>query len=161
MCSSDLAYAGLSEAAHTFEVRIVDAAGNGTAAATRAFTVDTTAPTSTVTIDTKPTDPDNSPTPSFGLSGAAAGETYQCQIDTGAWVACTSPWTSAALAEGVHTFRARTADAAGNTGSATAYVWTLDTTPPAGVPTILSGPNDPSATATGTFAFSGAVGSET
>ena len=161
-CTSPQVYAGLSEGSHTIDVRILDAAGNATTPASSTFAVDTTAPTSTVAIPTKPADPDNDSTPTFAFTGAAGGETYQCQLGSGAWATCATPYTVApALTEGVYTLRVRTADAAGNTGSATAYTWTLDLTSPASAPTILTSPANPSAVATGTFTFGGAITGET
>ena len=161
-CTSPQAYTDLGEGSHTIDVRIVDAAGNATAPASSIFTVDTTAPTSTVAIPTKPVDPDNDSTPTFAFTGAAGGETYQCQLGSGAWATCATPYTvSPALVEGVYTLRVRTADAAGNTGSATAFTWTLDLTAPASAPTILTSPANPSAVATGTFTFGGAITGET
>ena len=161
-CTSPKAYTGLSEASHTFDVRIVDAAGNATAPASSTFIVDTTPPSSTIAIPTKPADPDNNPTPTFGFSGVAGGETYQCQLNAGAWSACAaSTVISPALTEGVYTLRVRAVDAAGNVGSATAYTWTVDLTAPSSSPTILTSPASLSALATGTFTFGGAVGSET
>ena len=161
-CTSPQAYTDLGEGSHTIDVRIVDAAGNATAPASSIFTVDTTAPTSTVAIPTKPVDPDNDSTPTFAFTGAAGGETYQCQLGSGAWATCATPYTvSPALVEGVYTLRVRTADAAGNTGSATAFTWTLDLTAPASAPTILTSPVNPSAVVTGTFTFGGAITGET
>ena len=56
---------------------------------------------------------------------AEAGSTQQCKIDSGTYAACTSPYTTAALADGRHAFRVRAIDAAGNVGAAAARTfWT-------------------------------------
>jgi hypothetical protein len=45
---------------------------------------------------------------------ASEPATFQCSLDSGAWVACSSPQTYTALAKGWHTVRARAIDPAGN-----------------------------------------------
>ena len=52
-------------------------------------------------------------------------------MDTGAWLACTSPKSYSALRDGAHTFRVRAIDAAGNTDATEATrVFTVDTSAP-------------------------------
>ncbi|MGI9186842.1 MAG: beta-propeller fold lactonase family protein, partial [Gaiellales bacterium] len=160
-CASPRGLAGLTDGSHTFAVKISDAAGNTTAAAQNSFAVDTVAPTETISIDTKPRDPDNNPTPTFGFSGALTGSQYSCKLDAAGWATCAASYTTATLAEGAHTLSVRAADDAGNVGTTTSYGWVIDRSPPSSVPTILTGPNDPTNQTTGTFTFSGAVGNET
>ena len=69
-----------------------------------------------------------------------------------AFGACSSPQDYSGLAEGAHTFRVRATDAAGNTGAATVYDWTIDTSAPS--VTLDSGPSDPSNEVDPSFAFS-------
>jgi signal peptidase I len=49
-CTSPKAYIGLGQGSHTFEVRAVDAAANASASVSSTWTVDTTAPTATITF---------------------------------------------------------------------------------------------------------------
>ena len=142
------------------DVRIADAAGNTGPSTSRTWTIDTAAPGAT-SITSQPSALDTDTTPTFAFTGAATGESFQCRIDSGAWGACTSAWTSAALADGQHVFQVRLVDLAGNTGAVQTASWTLDTTPPAGVPAITSGPSGTVASATGSFAFAGAASGET
>lgn len=50
--------------------------------------------------------------------------TATCQLDAGAFIACTSPVTYTAIADGGHTFRVRTGD------FQAAHTWIVDTVPP-------------------------------
>src|SRR5206468_2479482 len=138
---------------HTFGVRATDVAGNTDATpASYTWTVDLTAPDTT--IDTSPADPSNDTTPSFTFSSSESGSTYERRIDGGSWSSCTSPNTiSPALAAGSHTFEARATDAAGNADSSPAsYTWTVDLSAPN--TTIDTNPADPSNDTTPSFTFS-------
>jgi Bacterial Ig domain/Bacterial Ig-like domain len=143
----------LSAGSHTFEARATDQAGNtdGTPAS-YTWTVDLTAPNTT--IDTQPADPSNDTTPSFTFSSSESGSTYECQLDGGSWSSCSSPHTiSPALPAGSHTFEARATDQAGNTdGTPASYTWTLDLTAPN--TTIDTHPGNPSNDTTPSFTFS-------
>src|SRR3954468_19870378 len=74
---------------------------------------DTTAPNTTITSGPTGTTTDNTPT--FAFTASESASTFQCQLDSGAWAACTSPWTTKALTDGMHGVAVRATDAAGNT----------------------------------------------
>jgi peptidoglycan/xylan/chitin deacetylase (PgdA/CDA1 family) len=122
-CTSPKAYSGLLNGAHTFSVRVKDAAGNVDATpATRTWTVDTIAPNTTITSGPSGTITSSSAT--FTFTATEAGATFECRLDTGAWAACTSPKAYTGLATGSHTFRVRAKDAAGNVdGSPATRSW--------------------------------------
>ena len=103
------------------------------------WTVDTVAPDTT--IDTSPSDPSNDRSPSFEFHAGEAAS-FECQLDTGEWAACSSGQTYAGLTDGQHTFRVRATDRAANLGDAAARTWTVDTVAPD--TTIDSAPADPS-----------------
>ena len=148
-CDSAQSYSDLDDGAHSFEVRATDAAGNTGGAALYAWTIDTIAPQAT--IDSGPVDPSNSTAASFELSADEAAE-FECRLDAGDWAACDSAQGYADLADGGHSFEVRATDAAGNTGAAAVYAWTVDTVaPPAKVD---SGPADPTSSRLASFAFS-------
>ena len=150
-CSSPQSYSGLADGAHTFQVRALDAAGNASSSTSYAWTIDTTPPT--VALTATPADPSNDPTPSFSFSASETGTTFQCRLDGGAWVSCTSPVIYGPLGEGDHTFAVKATDAAKNTGPAATYSWSIDLTPPPS-PTITASPANPSNSSSPSFAFS-------
>jgi hypothetical protein len=156
-CTSPRALSSLADGTHEFQVATTDSAGNRGVVATRTWTVDTVAPTSLPSITSGPANPGSVSTPAFDFGGAASGETYACAIDSGAFAACTSPFTSTALSDGSHTFRVALVDDAGNRGTAATMTFVVDTTPPASAPTITSSPSNPSNDRTPSLAFTGAA----
>ena len=66
------------------------------------------------TIEAGPSGGTNDPTPTFAFSSSEAGSSFQCKLDAGAYAACSSPRTTAHLADGPHTFSVRATDPAGN-----------------------------------------------
>jgi hypothetical protein len=124
-CSSPESRSGLAVGPHTFEVRATDQAGNtdGTPASSN-WTVDVTAPETT--IDSAPLDPTPDTTATFAFSSSEAGSSFECSLDGAAFAPCSSPETYSGLAAGVHTFEVRATDAAGNTDATHAtHTWTV------------------------------------
>jgi hypothetical protein len=119
--------------------------------ASRSFTVDTAAPNTT--IDSGPSGLTNDATPTFAFSANQAGSTFECRVDGGAWAACTTPRTTASLADGPHTFEVRATDTAGNVDPTPALrAFVVETILPD--TTIDSGPTGTIADRTPTFDFS-------
>jgi myo-inositol-hexaphosphate 3-phosphohydrolase len=153
-CTSPTSYSGLVDGSHTFQVRATDTAGNtDPTPATRSWTVDTTAPDTTITSG--PNDPTSATSASFTFSSTEAGSTFGCSLDGGAFAPCSSPASFSGLTSGTHRFAVRAADAAGNQdASAATYTWTItavtDTTAPA---VSLTAPPD-GATVHGTVTIS-------
>jgi hypothetical protein len=152
-CASPQSYGGLTDGNHTFDVKARDAAGNESAAASQTWTIDASAPTTTITGS--PPNPSNDAAPSFTFTSSKPGSTFECQLDAGSLSACTSPKSYSGLSEGSHTFQVRATDAAGNVGSFASYSWTVDTTAP--LVTLVS-PADGSTTDDPTPTFSGSAG---
>ena len=148
-CSSPKSYSGLAEGAHTFTVQATDAAGNAGPEATYTWTIDTTAPTTTITQ--KPPDPTNDSSPTFSFSSGEPGTSFACHLDAAAFAPCTSPKTYSDLADGSHTFAVRATDAAGNDGAETSYSWTIDTAAP--TVTITGKPDASSNDTSPSFSF--------
>ncbi|HWU88777.1 MAG TPA: Ig-like domain-containing protein, partial [Kofleriaceae bacterium] len=107
--------ASLGDGAHTFTVRVADAAGNqGTDA--RAIDVDTAPPVITITGGPTATTLDTTPTFTFTIAGTFVAS--RCRIDAAAFTPCAGTFTSSPLGGGPHVFEVQADDAAGNTGSA-------------------------------------------
>jgi hypothetical protein len=149
----------LGAGSHSFDVRATDAAGNTDASpASRTWTVDTSAPDTT--LQSTPTNPTSSTNASFAFASTEAGSTFECSLDGAAFAPCTSPDAHASLSEGTHTFDVRATDPAGNPDPTPAsHTWSVDTTTPD--TTVDSGPADPTSETSATFVFSSSEGAST
>ncbi len=147
----------LADGSWTFRVRAADAAGNQ-AVASRGFSVDATAPDTS--IGTKPAALVNSTVASFSFGSSDAGSglaSFQCKLDGGAFTTCASPREYTGLGEGDHTVQVRAIDQVGNVdGTPATHTWTVDLTPP--VVQIDSGPSGFTADTTPSFGFSSEPG---
>jgi hypothetical protein len=121
----------LPEGLHTVAAHHTDAVGNvGTTSST--FTVDTTAPSVSLTSPVDGQTYNGDPIAlTYTLTEAHPGST-QCQLDGGAWGACPA---SIDLPDGSHSVTVRHTDAAGNLGSAS-HTFIVDSVSP--VVTITS-----------------------
>jgi hypothetical protein len=133
-CSGDYQPTALTQGAHTFEVQAEDSLGNTNTAAAF-FTIDTVAPSLSITAG--PNGPTNDTTPTFYFSAGADATTVQCRINTGTWVTCSAFYTSTTLSQGNHTFSVRAYDAVGNMASASRS-FSVDTVAPS--VSIITGP---------------------
>ncbi len=133
-CTSARTYTGLIAGTHTFQVRAKDSAGQidpTPASYTWRIPAHTDTTTPDTTISGKPTSPSSSATAAFLFTGTddvtpPASLTFECQLDGGAFAACTSPRGYSTLSNGAHTFKVRARDAAGNLDPTPAsYTWTV------------------------------------
>jgi Bacterial Ig-like domain/Purple acid Phosphatase, N-terminal domain/RTX calcium-binding nonapeptide repeat (4 copies) len=76
------------------------------------YATDSTAPDTEITDG--PSGITNDPTATFAFSSSEQGSTYSCRVDSNAYGSCTSPRTTARLADGSHTFEVRAKDPSGN-----------------------------------------------
>ena len=135
-------------ASDTLKVRVTDTAGNSGTAASQAYVLDTTAPTTTIAMmafsaDTGLSGTDfNTKAAAQTISGTAsanlvAGEIVEVSTDNG------STWTTATTSVGANTWslagvtltasdtlKVRVTDTAGNSGTAASQAYVLDTTAP-------------------------------
>ncbi|MGG7521913.1 Ig-like domain-containing protein [bacterium BS0013] len=146
----------LTDGSHSYQVRVVDQAGNVGATTTQAVTVDTQAPQYGITIDSISDDTgqsasdfitmDTTLTINGSLGSALANdERVQISLDGGnTWLDTTvtnQRWSytdTRDLPDGDYTYQVRIIDQAGNVGSTASQVVTVDTTPPTTVGTVVS-----------------------
>jgi hypothetical protein len=102
----------LGDGPHTLTVEATDEFGNSSTA-TRDFTVDTSAPHST--IDSGPSGTIDTNTPTITFSSDDPSASFGCRFDDGDFFVCTSPLVpSPPLQNGEHTFEVVATDQAGN-----------------------------------------------
>ncbi len=148
-CSSPKGYSFLQDKSHTFTVRFLSSTLFVLDAESWTWTVDTTAPDTSITDGPGFT---NDTTPTFSFTSTETGGSYACAVDAGAYSTCSSPRTLGVQTVGAHTFYVRHTDAAGNTdGSPASRSFTIDLTAPD--TTITSSPSSPTTSSTLTFAF--------
>jgi subtilisin-like proprotein convertase family protein len=149
----------LAEGAYTARAEQADDAGNTGTSPARTFTVDTTAPDTT--IGDGPSGTVNSTEAVFQFSSTQANSSFECRLDDGGFAACSSPKSYSGLSDGPHSFDVRATDPAGNTdGSPATRSWTIDTSvPDTTAPAVtLTSPADGSATNDTTPALAGSAG---
>jgi hypothetical protein len=128
-CTSPASYSGLGDGGHTFAVKAQDGAGNQSGAASFSWTIDT-APPPTPTITSTPANPTSQTSASFNFTDTQAGVSFLCQLDSGAFSACSSPASyPGPLTTGNHTFAVKAQDAAGNQSSPASFSWTIGLAP--------------------------------
>ncbi|RXX50752.1 type 1 secretion target domain-containng protein [Enterobacter cloacae] len=146
----------LTDDSYSYQVRVVDQAGNVGATTSQVVTVDTQAPQYGVTIDSISDDTgqsgsdfitmDTTLTINGSLGSALADdERVQISLDGGnTWVDTTvtnQRWSytdTRDLDDGDYTYQVRIIDQAGNVGSTASQVVTVDTTPPTTIGTVVS-----------------------
>ena len=107
----------------TFECRI----DNGTIDATWAvhtWTVDTVAPTITITV--APQSPTSQTTAVFSFVARETPVSFECALDNGKYGLCESPYIIRELKDGLHAFGVRAQDIAGNQTEALLHEWQID-----------------------------------
>jgi hypothetical protein len=122
-CSSPFTATQLSDGPHTFAVQAIDGSMNvDPTPATRSFTVDTTAPETTIGSHPKPKTKSRKAT--FTFSSSEAGSTFLCSFDGQPYAACSSPFTTPKLARGKHRFDVIATDPLGHgDASAATFFW--------------------------------------
>jgi hypothetical protein len=125
-CSSPVGYANLGDGLHTFVVRAADAAGN-TGEASHTWTIDATAPETT--LGSAPRSGTTAVAATFTFSASEAAS-FECKLDDASFAPCTSPRSYAALSRRAHSFEVRAIDTVGNVEPApAAHRWTIAAAP--------------------------------
>ena len=147
-CSSSPSWTGLADGNHDLAVRATDAGGNTGPVQHRTWTIDTAPPTAS--ISGGPGNVANTKDAAFALTSSEAA-TFECQLDSAAWLPCSSSPSWTGLADGNHDLAVRATDTAGNTGPVQHRTWTIDTAPP--TVTISGGPANAAHTSSKDAAF--------
>jgi hypothetical protein len=129
-CVPGVMYSNLVDGGHSFAVRAVDGAGNkDQSPATYAWTIDTAPPNTA--FDSTPANPSpQGMVATFAFHGTDVGVGiggFQCSLDGAApFTPCGTGISNSSLAVGVHTFKVRAVDKAGNADPTPAtYSWTV------------------------------------
>jgi subtilisin-like proprotein convertase family protein len=155
-CPALTTLGGLSEGSHTLQVRAIDGSDNeDPSPGSHTWVVDTTPPDTTITSG--PTGFTLSTDASFQFSSEPTA-TFKCSLDNAAFTDCSSPKPYAGLPDGVHSFRVRARDLAGNEEPVPALrTWTVDTQSP--TPTVTK-PGEASTTPDRTPLVRGVAGTD-
>ena len=150
-CTSPATYSGLADGSHTFAVRARDGAGNPSAATSYAWSLQAPRPPAP-SIDTKPSNPSNVKQAVFAFSDSDGTVSFTCSVDGAAYSPCASLFSTAALADGSHTFAVEAVDVSNRSSNPTQYTWTIDTVAPP-TPSITSRPAAVVASGSASFGF--------
>lgn len=141
--------AALAEGDYTFLVA-AKYPTSGTAYATREFTVDTTAPNTTIASGSSGTIATESAM--FALTGSEPGVRYECSLDTGGFKPCENPVTFSDLADGSHNVAFRAIDPASNVDPSP-ETRTFSVLVPGPQTSITASPASPTPSASASFSF--------
>jgi hypothetical protein len=136
-CVSPKFLSGLPDGSHTLAVKQTDRAGNESTAVSNTWSLDSTAPAAP-TLSGAPPAVTKSASANFTFT-SEPGATFQCSVDDGPFVACTTPRALAGLADGEHSFAVRAKDASGNIGSEAFASWVVDRIAP-DAPAVVTAP---------------------
>ena len=150
-CTSPKTYTKLKAGNRIFRVQATTGGATDPTPAIFNWTIDTTAPNTTITSG--PPALTNNPQATFTFTSTQAGGGYLCSLDGGPFAPCASPFTTDPLADGKHNFQVKAYDAAGNMdkSAAKAKAWTVDTISPD--TTITKAPTNPTTSTSVAFKF--------
>ncbi|MBI5840908.1 MAG: S-layer homology domain-containing protein [Chloroflexi bacterium] len=112
----------LSNGPHTWWVRAWNSTGYGKWSNPMYFSV---APDTTITSN--PPNPSTSANATFSFTSNDPAATFECQLDSGSYSACTSSKSYTGLSESSHTFNVRAVESYGTPDPTPAsYTWTID-----------------------------------
>lgn len=136
-CNSPFTQSSLADGNHVFSVLPTDLAGNMGAPVSFNWTVDTIAPSVTITGSSPDDNPSRIISRTFTFVGSADIVSFRCGVDDRPVVNCSSPFEIKNLADGGHTFSVWGIDQAGNTGVPAQNSFTIDSAAPVVVITSL------------------------
>jgi hypothetical protein len=105
---------------------VTDGTNSNATSVTNTETIrDTVSPITVASFVSYPASGTADTAPQFVFGGAGAGEIYQCRVNSGNYATCSQNYKPANLSVGSYKIYIRTADLAGNFGTATDYSWTI------------------------------------
>ncbi len=156
-CTSPKIYQSLTEGNHTFQLKAIDSAGNESVVVEKNWLVDLTNPS--IQLTHQPASITNELSATFQFLGSDSGgsgvDSYECQINNGSYVTCSSPLIEVMTA-GQKVIKVKSVDQAGNKSDAVEYLWTIDTTAP-----TVSITNQPASLTNATTASLSFLGTDT
>ena len=128
-CTSPWTRTNLAMTSHTFSVRAVNSAGVDATPSSHTWTIDGTAPNTTITTGLHAWY--GVPRIKTAFTSDDPTATFECKLDGGAYEACVSPKLYENVADGTHTVYVRAKDPAGNIDPTPATrTVKIDTAPP-------------------------------
>lgn len=157
-CSSNPSYSGLAPGQHTFQARAISSGGSDQTPAIAQWTIDVTAPDTSIT-STPPASTTDTSAP-FTFQSTETGSTFRCSLDGASFAACAASPTFT-VAPGSHQIAVAAVDPAGNIDPTPAtYSWVViaTATPP---PQTSPAPSSPAAGTSTSGASAPAAGNTT
>ncbi len=141
----------LGDGPHAFAVRASSQSGEtDDTPAEHLWSIDTVPPETTLT--TAPPAADNSTVVRFEFTSAEPNVSFECSLDSGAYLACESGADTGPVSDGAHSFAVRAVDRAGNLDASPAvHAWSVNTSTPD--TQILSAPDGATAQTSATITF--------
>ena len=141
-CTSPATFTGLSDGAHTFDVRATDSSTNTDPTPDSAsWTIDATAPNVSLADPGSPLRGTVTLSPSAGDgtgSGIASLIVQRSPAGAGTWTTIGTSWNTTGVADGSYDLRARATDNAGNTANSAVRTVTVDNSLPSGAEGVLA-----------------------
>jgi hypothetical protein len=128
-CSYPLHYQDLADGPHTFRVRSVDRFDQrDPTPAEWTWTIDTGIPDTGLTFG--PPAMSTEPRATFSFFSNRQDATFECSLDDGPFMECSSPYTTPSLPEGTHAFKVRARTPRGVDPTPATRSWVVDTSGP-------------------------------
>lgn len=129
-CQSPLQLTNLIDGYYQLAIRAKDQAGNIGATASVSWTIDTKAPTITITSISPSASITSQASMNLNFVADESSVSFECNLDSFGFASCQSPYTIDSLAEGTHLISIRAKDLAANYSTVVSYQWTIDQTAP-------------------------------
>jgi hypothetical protein len=125
-CASPQTYSDLARTAHTFAVRAITEVGADPTPATASWQIQPlTTPAPDTRLVSAPGGTVTTPSATFVFASDPLGVTFECSLDDGTYVPCSSPFSTAPLQRGQHRFAVRAISSGRRDETPARAAWTL------------------------------------